>query len=340
MTIRTLALLAAPLTLLVIVLGAFVRLSDAGLGCPDWPGCYGRIDVPQGAEQIERANAAFPDRPVDVSKAWIEMIHRYAAAALGLLILAIGAVAWRVRRESGGLLAPSLSLGGLVLFQGLLGMWTVTWQLKPVVVMAHLLGGFGTLALLWWLILRQSPGAAGWAAGGSSALYRWTLIGLAVVVVQVALGGWTSANYAALACPDFPACQRQWWPEMDFAEAFVLWRGLGVNYEYGVLDNAARTAIHMTHRLGAAAVLLCVGWLSLRAVRFASDRRVRAAGAVVGATMLVQVGLGIANVWFYLPISTAVAHNACAAMLVLALITLGHGLRCATRPNRQDYAKP
>lgn len=339
MTIRTLALLAAPLALLVIVLGAFVRLSDAGLGCPDWPGCYGRIDVPQGAEQIEKANAAFPDRPVDVSKAWIEMIHRYAAAALGLLILAIGAVAWRARRESGGLLAPSLSLGGLVLFQGLLGMWTVTWQLKPVVVMAHLLGGFGTLALLWWLILRQSPGASGWAGGGNGALYRWTLIGLAVVVVQVALGGWTSANYAALACPDFPACQRQWWPEMDFAEAFVLWRGLGVNYEYGVLDNAARTAIHMTHRLGAAAVLLSVGGLSLRAVRFAADRRVRAAGAVVGMLMLVQVGLGIANVWFYLPISTAVAHNACAAILVLALITLGHGLRCARQQNRQDYPK-
>ena len=327
MNIRRLALLATPFALVVIVLGAFVRLSDAGLGCPDWPGCYGRIDVPQSAEQIEKANAAFPDRPVDVAKAWIEMIHRYAAATLGLLILAIGAVAWRRRREPDALLAPSLALVALVLVQGLLGMWTVTWQLKPVVVMAHLLGGFGTLALLWWLILRQSPAASGWAAGGGGGLYRWTLAGLAVVVVQIALGGWTSANYAALACPDFPACQRQWWPEMDFAEAFVMWRGLGVNYEYGVLDNAARTAIHMTHRLGAVAVLLSVGWLSLRALRFATDRRVRTAGAVVGGLMLVQIGLGIANVWFYLPISTAVAHNACAAMLALALITLGHGLR-------------
>ena len=329
MNIRRLALLATPFALLAIVLGAFVRLSDAGLGCPDWPGCYGRIDVPQSVEQIEKANAAFPDRPVDVAKAWIEMIHRYAAAALGLLILAIGAVAWRRRSERDALLVPSLALVALVLFQGLLGMWTVTWQLKPVVVMAHLLGGFGTLALLWWLILRRSPSASGWAAGGSGTLYRWTLIGLAVVVVQVALGGWTSANYAALACPDFPACQRQWWPEMDFAEAFVMWRGLGVNYEYGVLDNAARTAIHMTHRLGAVAVLLSVGWLSLRALRFAADSRVRVAGVAVGGLMLVQMGLGVANVWFYLPISTAVGHNACAAMLILALVTLGHGLRRA-----------
>ena len=329
MTLRKLALFATPLALLVIVLGAFVRLSDAGLGCPDWPGCYGQIDVPREAGEIARANAAFPERPVDVAKAWIEMIHRYAAAALGLLILAIGALAWRRRQEPNALLAPSLALVALVLFQGLLGMWTVTWQLKPVVVMAHLLGGFGTLALLWWLILRQSPAASGWAAGGGGSLYRWTLAGLAVVVVQIALGGWTSANYAALACPDFPACQRQWWPEMDFAEAFVMWRGLGVSYEYGVLDNAARTAIHMTHRLGAVAVLLSVGWLSLGSLRFAAGRRVRIAGAVVGGLMLVQIGLGIANVWFYLPISTAVGHNACAALLILALITLGHGLRSA-----------
>lgn len=329
MNIRRLALIATPLALLVIVLGAFVRLSDAGLGCPDWPGCYGRIDVPQSAEQIEKANSAFPDRPVDVSKAWIEMIHRYAAAALGLVILAIGALAWRRRREPDSLLGPSLSLVALVLFQGLLGMWTVTWQLKPIVVMAHLLGGFGTLALLWWLILRQSPAATGWAPGADSGLRRWVHLGLAIVVAQVALGGWTSANYAALACPDFPACQRQWWPEMDFAEAFVMWRGLGVNYEYGVLDNAARTAIHMTHRLGAVAVLLYVGWLSIRTAFLASGKKVRVAGAVVGGLMLVQLALGVANVWFYLPISTAVAHNACAAMLVLALIALGHGLRPA-----------
>ena len=327
MNIRRLALVATPFALLVIVLGAFVRLSDAGLGCPDWPGCYGQLDVPQDAEEIARANVAFPDRPVDVAKAWIEMIHRYAAATLGLLILAIGALAWRRRREPDAVLATALSLVALVVFQGLLGMWTVTWQLKPIVVMAHLLGGFGTLALIWWLILRQSPSAAAWAQGEDGRLYRWTLVGLAVVVVQIALGGWTSANYAALACPDFPACQRQWWPEMDFAEAFVMWRGLGTNYEYGVLDYAARTAIHMTHRLGALGVLLYVGWLTVRSACFASARKVRIAGAAVGALTLVQIGLGIANVWFYLPMSSALAHNACAALLVLALVTMAHGLR-------------
>lgn len=326
MNIRTLAPVAASLAFLVIVLGAYVRLSDAGLGCPDWPGCYGQIDVPQGAEEIADADAAFPYRPVDVAKAWKEMAHRYAAALLGLLICAIGIAAWR-RRESQPLLAPSLSLVGLVLIQGLLGMWTVTWQLKPVVVMAHLLGGFGTLALLWWLFLRSSDWASGWAAGADSRLHRWTLLGLGIVTVQVALGGWTSANYAALACPDFPACQRQWWPEMDFAEAFVMWRGLGVNYEFGVLDSAARTAIHMAHRLGALAVLLYLGWLTIRTAWLGAGKKVRIAGAVVGGLLLVQLCLGIANVWLYLPISTAVAHNGCAALLVLAMLTLAHGLR-------------
>jgi len=337
MNIRKLALLAAPLALLVIALGAFVRLSDAGLGCPDWPGCYGQLDVPRDSEEIAQANAAFPDRPVDVAKAWIEMIHRYAAATLGLLILAISVLAWRRRGEPDSLLAASLSLLALVVFQGLLGMWTVTWQLKPVVVMAHLLGGFATLALLWWMILRLSPAAASWARDSDRSLRPWILASLVVVVAQIALGGWTSANYAALACPDFPACQRQWWPDMNFAEAFVMWRGLGVNYEFGVLDNAARTAIHMTHRIGAMAVLLCVGWTAARAAFLASGRKVRIAGIVVGCLMLIQIGLGIANVLLYLPISTAVAHNACAALLVLALITLGHGL--APAPDAQKPAR-
>ncbi len=326
MNIRNLALLATPLALVVVVLGSYVRLSDAGLGCPDWPGCYGMIDVPRTAAEIAEANAIFPERPVDVAKAWKEMVHRYAAATLGLLILAIGFVAWRRRRLPNSALAPALALVGLVLFQGLLGMWTVTLQLKPVIVMAHLLGGFGTLALLWWLILRESSPSGGWRAGGNRRLYGWTLTALAAVTVQVALGGWTSANYAALACPDFPTCQLQWWPEMDFAEAFVMWRGLGVNYEFGVLDSAARVAIHMTHRIGAIVVSVIAGGLVILAAFFSTDKRLRVAGAVVGGLLLTQLGLGIANVLLYLPISTAVAHNACAALLVLTLITLGHKL--------------
>lgn len=334
MDIRTLALLAMPLALVVVVLGAYVRLSDAGLGCPDWPGCYGMIDVPQSTAEIAEANAAFPDRPVDVAKAWKEMAHRYAAATLGLLILAIGFVAWRQRRRANTALVPALALVGLVLFQGLLGMWTITLQLKPVIVMAHLLGGFGTLALLWWLILRESRFSGGWGATDGRSLYAWTVAALAAVIVQVALGGWTSANYAALACPDFPTCQRQWWPEMDFAEAFVMWRGLGVNYEFGVLDSAARVAIHMAHRIGAAVVSLIAGGLAILAF-FSADRRVRVAGAAVGVLLLTQLGLGIANVLLYLPVSTAVAHNACAALLVLALITLGHGLAPAHREKLQ-----
>jgi len=323
-----LAWAALGLTLIVVLLGAYVRLSDAGLGCPDWPGCYGRLlGVPSQTNQIAAANEAFPERPVEVDKAWKEMIHRYLAGVLGLLILGLAALAWRDRRQSGQPVVLPLAILGLVIFQSILGMWTVTWQLKPVVVMAHLLGGLATLSLLAWLVLRQGQYGIARSStifNGIRTLRGYALLGLALLVVQIASGGWTSANYAALACPDFPTCQTYWWPPTDFREAFTLWRGLGDNYEFGVLDNDARVTIHLVHRLGAVVVALFLGWLSWRLIAKTGDRALRAAGVAIAVLLTVQLGLGIANVVLQLPLPVAVAHNGGAALLLLALVTLNH----------------
>lgn len=315
-----LAVVAFFLAFCVVILGAYVRLSDAGLGCPDWPGCYGYLDVPVEDHHVQVANAAYPERPVEVDKAWKEMIHRYLAGLLGLLVLTMAITAWRNRRQPGQPLLLPLSLLGLIIFQSLLGMWTVTLQLKPVIVMGHLLGGFATLSLLWLLVVRQTS----WRLATSDrALWPWTLLGLAVVIMQVGLGGWTSANYAALACPDFPTCQTAWWPKMDFNDGFILWRGIGINYEFGVLDNDARVAIHMAHRIGAVITLMYLlalcGFLWFRA---AATTQLFA--GVVLIVLIAQITLGIGNIVWTLPLPVAVAHNGVAALLVLSLVTLNY----------------
>ena len=324
-----LVILTAALAVVVVVLGAYTRLADAGLGCPDWPGCYGHLGVPKHPEDVANANASFPERPVEAPKAWKEMIHRYFAGALGLAILAIAVVSWRRRHRPGQPVALPMALFGLVVFQALLGMWTVTLQLKPVVVMGHLLGGFTTLALLWWLYLRTSPRglAAAEATGGGDGLGTGrvlALVSLVVIYAQVALGGWTSANYAALACTDFPTCQSAWWPAMDFREGFVLWRGIGIDYEFGVLDSAARTAIHVSHRVGA---VVTTAWLLFVSAYFlvtAGTAALRRTALALAALLIVQVGLGITNVVAALPLPVAVAHNAGGALLLLAIVTLNH----------------
>ncbi|MFZ1640626.1 MAG: COX15/CtaA family protein [Candidatus Contendobacter sp.] len=325
-----LAWAALALTFMVLLLGAYVRLSGAGLGCPDWPGCYGRLDVPDEAHQIIEANAAYPHRPVEPAKAWKEMVHRYFAGILGLSILALAVLAWRRRFAPNQPVVLPLCLLALVVFQALLGMWTVTWQLKPVVVMGHLLGGLMTLGLLAWLALRQGRYGGDTVAANDRALRGYALLGLALLVGQIALGGWTSANYAALACPDFPTCQTRWWPPMDFREAFVLWRGLGTSYEGGVLANDARVTIHMMHRLGALTVFLYLGWLSWRLLATDRSRTVRFAGLAVAVLLIGQLALGIANVVLRLPLPVAVAHNGGAALLLLALVMLNHLLRPET----------
>ena len=310
------------LALLVVVIGAWVRLTDAGLGCPDWPGCYGQLVV---TESTREAAEAFPERPLDVGKAWREMIHRYLATGLGLICLIMAGVAWFNRRDPEQPTRLAYVLLAVVIFQGLLGMWTVTLLLQPVIVMAHLLGGLTTLGLLFWLgDWRRALSSK--AARAPASLRRLALAGAAVLVVQIALGGWTSANYAALACPDFPTCQTRWWPPVaDFREGFVLFRELGVDYEGGVLDNPARVAIHFTHRLGAVAAAIALGLLGWTMTR---RPRLRPDGIAVLGALGVQLVLGASIIIYSVPLSVAVAHNGVAALLLLAVLNanqrIGH----------------
>lgn len=231
--------LAVLLTFVVILMGAYVRLSDAGLSCPDWPGCYGQMIVPQTQSQAAQGPMAFPDRPLEVDKAWKEMIHRYLAGTLGMLILALAVLSWFRRDEvSQQRVLPPILLA-LVIFQALLGMWTVTLLLKPLVVTGHLLGGMSTIALLWLCLLRQGDHLRG--LRDAPGVRLMAAIALVVLVAQIFLGAWTSTNYAAIACEAFPTCHGHgWWPDTNFAKAFTLWHGLPINYQHGVLDSVAR----------------------------------------------------------------------------------------------------
>jgi cytochrome c oxidase assembly protein subunit 15 len=304
---------ATLLAFAVVTIGAWVRLTDAGLGCPDWPGCYGRLVVSALSAEDPAAAELTAIRPLDTGKAWREMIHRYLASTLGLVCLALAAIALLNRASPAQPRRLPLALVALVVFQGLLGMWTVTLLLKPLVVVAHLLGGLATLALLFWLArARALPLRVG------SRVRALALAALALLILQIALGGWTSANYAALACPDFPTCQTQWWPGIaDFDEAFVLWRGIGIDYEGGVLDHPARVAVHFAHRLGA--VFATLGVVALGAV-LAARRESRWAGIAIIAALAAQVGIGIAIVALGVPLWAAVAHNGVAALLLLSIV--------------------
>ncbi len=310
-------LVAVIMALIVIMLGGYVRLSNAGLGCPDWPGCYGQLLVPGDAQQVENANQAFPDRPLEAAKAWKEMVHRYLAGLLGLIIAALALWAFRI---SGRPEKLPILLVGLVVVQALLGMWTVTLLLKPLVVVLHLIGGMSIAALLWllWLRVRISPGSH-----VSRKHKPVALTALIVLVVQISLGGWTSSNYAATACPDFPTCQQAWLPETDFSEAFVLWRGLGIDYEGGVLETPARVAIHFSHRLGAMLSLVVIMLLFATSIR---DSRGIGRGALLSMMvfLLLQVSLGIGLVKLGFPLAMAVAHNGVAVFLLLSVVTVNY----------------
>ncbi|HYQ38092.1 MAG TPA: COX15/CtaA family protein [Pseudomonas sp.] len=317
-----LALCATALALLVVMLGAYTRLTHAGLGCPDWPGCYGFLGVPQGAEQLAHAERHFPEAPVEAQKGWNEMIHRYCAGSLGLLIVALALQALRHGGRAGQPLKLPLLLLALVLLQAAFGMWTVTLKLWPQVVTAHLLGGFATLSLLFLLCLRLSSRLPP-LPGLPHQLRGLAALALLAAIGQIALGGWVSSNYAAVACADLPTCHGQWWPAMDFANGFHLSQHIGPNYLGGQLDSEARTAIHLSHRLGALTLSLLVMVLAWQLWR---EGLPRLAGLLLLA-LAIQLGLGIGNVLLHLPLAVALAHSLGGAALLLTLVLVNYRLR-------------
>ncbi|OLQ73554.1 cytochrome B [Photobacterium proteolyticum] len=326
------------LSLCVIALGAYTRLTEAGLGCPDWPGCYGFATVPQTSEQQLQALAAFPDSPVDIEKAWNEMLHRYLAGTLGIFILLVNLIAWRRRNTPRGL--PALLLG-TVIFQAVLGMWTVTMSLMPVVVMGHLLGGFTTAALLLLLALRVRRREARIVSqfhrhSSSHSLTGASLLAaaaLAVTIGQVALGGWTAANYAAVVCTQLPICEVDWQQHFDVS-AFNPIQPEHDSYQYGVLNFPQRVSIHVAHRLGAVittVVLLVLVW---RLWQFAI---LRGLALAVSGVLLLQLSLGITNIVASLPLLVAVGHNVVGAMLLLTLVAANYQIYSYRTPLRSHW---
>ena len=329
-TFRNIVLVTLLLTFVVVVLGAYVRLSDAGLGCPDWPGCYGHIiGVPETDSELDHANSNF-DRAVEAAKAWKEMIHRYFAGTLGILIFIISIFLFKKDQHGQRHIFAGALLACTLLFQALLGMWTVTLQLKPLIVMGHLLGGFTLFILVAWQFLRTTALKPQINLSLSKALFKLCVLVTFILVGQIALGGWVSSNYAALACVDFPQCQQSWWPSMDFKNAFVLWRGLGVDYEFGVLDHPARVAIHYVHRIGALVATLAILFYATRLWKHTDDAQLLKTNAIVILGLLaLQVSLGISNVVFKLPLAVAVLHNGVALLLLFSLVASLYMLRSA-----------
>ncbi|MCO4798496.1 MAG: COX15/CtaA family protein [Colwelliaceae bacterium] len=325
-TLRKLVLVSILLAIVVVSLGAYTRLTHAGLGCPDWPGCYGLLDVPESSEQISKAEQAFPDRPVEPEKAWNEMIHRYFAGSLGLLILAIALLSFKNRDQGTPVLLPLLILA-VVTFQAALGMWTVTMMLMPIVVMGHLLGGFATLCLLFLLYLRLNPYRV---PGGDAPVRRYArygLLGIVILVGQIALGGWTSSNYAALVCVELPVCQAGWVDQLTFEDSFDVIPPERETYEFGHLDHNERVTIHVMHRLGAIVTAIYLLWLALTIFIKAQTPFFKNSAISLVVILTTQILLGASNIWFSLPLSVAVSHNVVAACLMLMLIALTYSLK-------------
>ncbi|QYK05114.1 COX15/CtaA family protein [Shewanella zhangzhouensis] len=323
MTLRNLLKLTLACTLMVILLGAYTRLSDAGLGCPDWPGCYGHFKVPSAAHELAKAESLFPDHTIDPTKAWPEMIHRYIASSLGLLVILVLIACYRLKEAPRKL--PIFILL-LILFQGALGAWTVTMKLMPVVVMSHLLGGFTLLSLLTLLYLRTSGFRIPGGDPGMRQYQRLALACVGVLVAQILLGGWTSSNYAALACTELPFCEGDWTTNLKIADAFSPFQGTHPSFEFGVLDYHARMTIHIAHRFGAMITAALLGLLAFRMISRAHSKVLRHAGWVLAGFLVLQIGLGISNVVLHLPLAIAVAHNLGAAFLLVTLVFINYAL--------------
>ncbi|TYK66703.1 heme A synthase [Colwellia echini] len=369
------------LSIVVIGLGAYTRLTHAGLGCPDWPTCYGLLDVPKTAEQIVIAEQAFPERPVETAKAWNEMIHRYFAGSLGLLIAVIALYSVKLRFSYNKLMGTTntdkssemstnsstkataekyaalkyplilpLCILLVVVFQAALGMWTVTLKLMPVIVMAHLLGGFTTLCLLFLLYLRLNTSPIKPITSESSQnikqdekkivnvnnqvkafsckkYVRYAILGIVILTAQIALGGWTSSNYAAMSCVELPICQGDWLAELDYENSFTLIPPAKDSYEFGHFKHNERVTIHVTHRLGAIVTSIFLVWLACQVMFKTNTPALKHYSIAVLMLLAIQVSLGISNIWFSLPLNVAVAHNLVAALLMLSLIALTYKLK-------------
>ena len=306
-------MLAIIFALFVVMLGAYTRLTDAGLGCPDWPGCYGQMVLADGGTRLIEAQQTYPTIPIEAKKAWTEMAHRYAAGSLALLIVFLACLSYRARHE----ITPWI-LVCLVAFQATLGMWTVTLKLLPVVVMGHLLGGiliFSALCYFRWQVSSRLP----------EALPQWRIwigLGLILVFCQSALGGWVSSNYAGIACIGFPRCNGSWLPTLDLSRAFHLFSSADVNYQGGLLDNSARITIQYVHRVGAFITATYLLTLSSAMMYFIRSRTVRLMALSAFVLIIIQFILGIINVLYLLPLWAAVAHNGVAALLLSVMVSL------------------
>jgi cytochrome c oxidase assembly protein subunit 15 len=331
------------LTFDLVMFGGFTRLTDSGLGCPDWPGCYGQANPMQAHAEINAAQASMPTGPVTASKAWIEMIHRYLASAVGVLIVAQMGIAWRRWLKSGrraSRFAPGLptALFGLVCLQGAFGAWTVTLKLQPIIVTTHLLLGLSLLGTMAWLAARQNDPIS--TDERAAALRTPALMALILLALQIALGGWVSTNYAPLACTDFPLCQGVWLPHMDFIDGFTLWRDLGKTSAGEYLPFAALTAIHWTHRNFALVVIACAGWVGYRAFRIEG---LHETGRWLLIALAMQFVTGVSTIYLKWPLLLAVAHNGGAALLVLLLVMLNYQTRnltvtASSRPTMRPHA--
>ena len=335
---RRLAVASVILVAGVIILGAWTRLTDAGLGCPDWPGCYGHMDVRKAHSYVSETNVQQPGTYRDAFKTVPEMVHRYFAGFLGIMILLLTTMAWLNRKHTQQSVVLPTAMLVLVICQGILGKWTVTMGLQPTIVMLHLMGGFSTMILLCWHTARLYNWPSFRNDCDVRTLKPLAIAALGVVMLQSALGGWTTANYAAVVCTELPICESGWASHLNFSDAFTFFghEHDGEDYEFGVLASDARTTIHVMHRFGAIATLLVVGLLAIKILARARCTLFRRFGLTIGGVLLAQLALGVSNVVFHVPLKVAVAHNFGAVVLLVTLVLFLRALNIQPERRQTD----